>query len=81
MLLILAGIFGFEFYRKKKTGAFFNPFKKSPTTDSPFSEPSSQSPVEKFISDAKSAGEDPETIKQNLKKSGWPDDEIDKYLK
>ena len=75
------GIFGFEFYRKKKTGEFFNPFKKSPTSVAgPPSEPASGSPIQKFISDAKAAGEDPATIKQNLKNSGWPEEEINKYL-
>jgi hypothetical protein len=80
MLLILAGIFGFEFYRKKKTGEFFNPFRKSPTAVTPSAEPASSSPIQKFISDAKSAGEETETIRQNLKNSGWPEEEINKNL-
>jgi hypothetical protein len=80
ILLALAGIFGFEFYRKKKTGAFFNPFKKSPTSTVGPSESISQSPIEKFISDAKKAGEDPATIKQNLMNAGWPENDINKYI-
>ena len=80
ILVALAGIFGFEFYRKKKTGMFFNPFKKSPTSATGPSESISQSPIEKFISDAKKSGEDPATIKQNLMNSGWPENEINKYI-
>ncbi len=80
LLVVLAGLFGFEFYRKKKTGSYFNPFKKSPTSASGPSGPISQSPIQKFISDAKNVGEDMPTIKRHLKESGWPENEINKYI-
>ena len=79
MLVALAAIFGFELYEKKKKGSYFNPFGKS-KPKSKLATPTSKSPIEKFISDAKNAGEDPTTIKQNLKNSGWPEDEINKYI-
>ena len=77
LLSMIALIFGFEFYEKRKTGSYFNPFGKAKPKSKPSS---SESPIQKFISDAKSAGEDPATIRQNLKNSGWPESEVNKYL-
>ena len=36
--------------------------------------------IDQAISDAKKAGEDPATIKQNLMNAGWPENDINKYI-
>ena len=38
------------------------------------------SPIQRFITQARTAGESNDTIRQNLKNSGWPEEEINKYL-
>tara|TARA_B100002019_G_scaffold207684_1_gene180403 strand:+ start:167 stop:3262 length:3096 start_codon:yes stop_codon:yes gene_type:complete len=96
--LIIFGLFivlgagtigGFEYYEKKKTGSYVNPFNnlktlfnKSKKQDDEITNNSNYqiSPIQKFITKARTAGESNDTIKQNLINSGWPEEEIDKYL-
>jgi len=79
---------GFEYYERQKTGSFVNPLnkiksllnKKDISTDSNQESDYQISPIQKFITDARNAGENNDTIKQNLINSGWPEEEIDKYI-
>ena len=87
VIVILLGLLivgGFELYEKKKTGSFVNPFakfmKKSPKSLSIKKDTKSISPIQRFITQARTAGESNDTIRQNLKNSGWPEEEINKYL-
>jgi len=87
VIVILLGLLivgGFELYEKKKTGSFVNPFakfmKKSPKSLSMKKDTKSISPIQRFITQARTAGESNDTIRQNLKNSGWPEEEINKYL-
>ena len=89
-LFIILGagtIGGFEFYEKKKTGSFVNPLNNIKSLikkkDNSVIEDKSDykvSPIQKFITDARKAGETNDTIRQNLINSGWPEEEINKYL-
>ena len=94
--LIIFGLFivlgagtigGFEYYEKKKTGSYVNPFNsiktlfnKNKNTETKSDSDYQVSPIQKFITDARNAGESNETIRQNLISSGWPEEEINKYL-
>jgi len=80
---------GFEYYERKKTGSFVNPLNKiksllnkTKKTDVKESNDSDYqvSPIQKFITDARNAGETNDTIRQNLINSGWPEEEINKFL-
>lgn len=84
ILICALVVAGFEFYERKKTGSFVNPFskfmKKSPKTLSTTEDSKTISPIQRFITQARTAGESNDTIRQNLKNSGWPEEEINKYL-
>ena len=54
--------------------------KKSPKSLSMKKDTKSISPIQRFITQARTAGESNDTIRQNLKNSGWPEEEINKYL-
>jgi len=78
---------GFEFYERKKTGSFVNPLnniksliKKKDKFDDEDKSDYKVSPIQKFITDARKAGETNDTIRQNLINSGWPEEEINKFL-
>ena len=94
--LIIFGLFivlgagtigGFEYYEKKKTGSYVNPFNnlktlfnKNKNIETKSDSDYKVSPVQKFITDARNSGESNDTIRQNLINSGWPEEEINKYL-
>ena len=87
VIVIILGLLivgGFELYEKKKTGSFVNPFskfmKKSPKSLINNKDSKTISPIQRFITQARTAGESNDTIRQNLKNSGWPEEEINKYL-
>jgi hypothetical protein len=84
ILLCALVVAGFEFYERKKTGSFVNPFakfmKKSSKSLSMKKDTKTISPIQRFITQARTAGESNDTIRQNLMNSGWPEEEINKYL-
>ena len=87
VIVIILGLLivgGFELYEKKKTGSFVNPFskfmKKSNKSLINNKDSKTISPIQRFITQARTAGESNDTIRQNLKNSGWPEEEINKYL-
>jgi len=87
VIVILLGLLivgGFELYEKRKTGSFVNPFskfmKKSTKSLSNNKDSKIISPIQRFITQARTAGESNDTIRKNLKNSGWPEEEINKYL-
>ena len=78
---------GFEYYEKKKTGSYVNPFNnlktlfnKNKNIETKSDSDYKVSPIQKFITDARNSGESNDTIRKNLINSGWPEEEINKYL-
>ena len=78
ILILLSALGGAGFYMWKR-GMFSK--LKLPGKAKVKSTETTSSPIQTYIAKAKSAGESNVVIKQNLKNSGWPEEEINKHLK